>query len=474
MSKTITPKHRAGIALRSLIGFLVIAFIATSAALYYYNPDFKTMEKYVRELSWKDVEDFGNDTLKRFYDPDKNVETTDDEAPEQAAGQAVEKLPRVENVPTRPRTTAKPSDQKSDQQTVYPVRSFKPSAAERSPSPPPAAPKSTAPAGPPVVETVHLRGIVTGIPVARFDEETWTLQSDGALVKIERAQIVSEALVQRPFNDTTNALRAAALKLEFGDSFDVQAAEPYIFVHSKGVSQRWDERFAQLRTAMLQFCRTRGLNTQEMIFPLVVVIFKNEDEFYQYGRTHEIPLPPECRGIYSQTSNRILLYEESTKQETLDTIFHEAAHQLAYNIGLHQRCADTPLWLSEGVATLFEAPAYAQPNATNSTPWPPFRQATWRELLKDPSKVANSVNSLVESNKLFKSDPDTAYAIAWGMTHYLSNKHSRKFNEYLQQTSKLAPFVEIDSKERSKEFKQFFGSDIGRLSRELQSHIESL
>ena len=38
-----------------------------------------------------------------------------------------------------------------------------------------------------------------------------------------------------------------------------------------------------------------------------------------------------------------------------DTIIHEATHQTAFNVGIHNRFADQPQWLVEGLATMFEA-----------------------------------------------------------------------------------------------------------------------
>src|SRR5690606_26419230 len=37
-----------------------------------------------------------------------------------------------------------------------------------------------------------------------------------------------------------------------------------------------------------------------------------------------------------------------------DTLIHEATHQLAFNLGLHSRLGETPRWVVEGLAMLFE------------------------------------------------------------------------------------------------------------------------
>ena len=43
-------------------------------------------------------------------------------------------------------------------------------------------------------------------------------------------------------------------------------------------------------------------------------------------------------------------------QQNEATIIHEATHQMAFNTGVHNRFAPTPVWLAEGLGTMFEAP----------------------------------------------------------------------------------------------------------------------
>src|SRR5579862_3960399 len=49
-----------------------------------------------------------------------------------------------------------------------------------------------------------------------------------------------------------------------------------------------------------------------------------------------------------------------------NTIVHETTHQVAFNTGLHSRIAETPKWVIEGLATMFEAPGIrdSQKNAS--------------------------------------------------------------------------------------------------------------
>lgn len=330
---------------------------------------------------------------------------------------------------------------------------------------------------PPILKTITLDEEHFGLPIARYQKESWIMGNDGAIKLIPRQGIVKEEILSEPFIPIEPASLVINLRKEFGPDFHVQAEVPFVFVSRKGASLYWNERFRLLHSAVKQFCRTRGITTRDLEFPLIAIIFRNQAEFYQYGRANNIDIPPNCLGIYSSMSNRIYLFEDPkllSKQETIETICHEATHQLAWNLGLHQRCADTPLWLSEGLATVFEAPAYAQPNSTGKSPWPAVRRETWAQLLEEPQFVNLALDSLIRNDNLFQKSPDAAYSIAWGLTHYLANTHPKQFNTYLEQIRKLPPFVPFDSNSRWEHFRAHFGDDVSKLSIALRKHIISL
>ncbi len=49
-----------------------------------------------------------------------------------------------------------------------------------------------------------------------------------------------------------------------------------------------------------------------------------------------------------------------------DTIVHETTHQVAFNTGLHSRIGQTPKWVIEGLATMFEAPGIRDSQKSSS------------------------------------------------------------------------------------------------------------
>jgi hypothetical protein len=303
------------------------------------------------------------------------------------------------------------------------------------------------------------------------------LRSDGAIHQTSIAEIAREELLPKAFAPASLSEIANELRLEFGSRFQVRWEQPYLVVTRTTGSAFWGEKFRALHASMKQFCRGYEITTRDLAFPLVTVILGSRQEFRQYCQAQGVSLPAGCVGIYSQKSNRIVLYEEPSEREreqTIDTIRHEAAHQLAFNLGLHQRCAATPLWLAEGFATMFEAPRYVQPMNQHQSPWPPSRRETCKRLAEDPVRTRQILESLLRSDQAFEQSPDEAYALAWGLTHFLATTQPKNFSKFLQRVSQLEPFAEAGSSQRWEMFQQAFGGDMFKLTRALVSHIASL
>ncbi|AMV34089.1 hypothetical protein VN12_18305 [Pirellula sp. SH-Sr6A] len=329
----------------------------------------------------------------------------------------------------------------------------------------------------PVLRIQTRFGAIDGIPIARFSDEVWVLQKNGAIQQTPVKEITNELVLEKAFAPAPVSEMATNLRQEFGAGFQVRWEQPYLFVTRTNGSAFWGEKFRSLQASMKQFCRNYGLATRELTFPLVAVILGSQLEFQQYCRTHGIAVPETCVGIYSQKSNRIVLFDtpkSGESQHTVDTICHEAAHQLAFNYGLHQRCAATPLWLAEGFATMFEAPRYAEPTNVHLSPWPSERKVACKRLAKEPAQTKRILESLLRNDNPFEQSPDDAYALAWGLTHFLSTTHPKNFAQYLRCVGQLEPFGESGAAVRWEMFQQSFGSDTTKLTLALTKHLESL
>jgi hypothetical protein len=316
-----------------------------------------------------------------------------------------------------------------------------------------------------------------GLPVARFSDQYWLLRNDGAVQTITRTGIESEVEIATEFRPIAVDRLMEELRREFGPGYTVHSQPPYVFVCKAKRLGQWSSRFQALHQSLKLYCQMAGLKTKSIEFPMIAIVFGSQSEFTRYATKLGGDFSPNCVGFYSQMDNRIALFEDDKlmpQQETLDTISHEATHQLAFNMGIHQRCTSSGLWLIEGFATMFESPAYSHVAREGRSSWPASRKGTWEELSRDPSRTAQYLDSLVRNDNLFQHDADTAYTLSWALTNYLMEKETRKFSDYMFQLSRL-PFAEqMTSNDRWLHFRSIFGKDASQMTRPLILHLGAL
>src|SRR5262249_48305348 len=149
-----------------------------------------------------------------------------------------------------------------------------------------------------------------------------------------------------------------SLEHEFGNNFEVSSIRHYVVVHPRGERDQWANRFEQLYDRFNHYFGVRGFQLKEPEFPLIAVVFRTHEEFMKYASADGSQVSPNLLGHYLPKSNRVFLYDVTAHATGADwsqnasTIIHEATHQMAFNTGVHQRYADAPRWLCEGLATM--------------------------------------------------------------------------------------------------------------------------
>jgi len=161
----------------------------------------------------------------------------------------------------------------------------------------------------------------------------------------------------------------------------------YLVAAPKGQRDRWAERFEDLYRSFVQFFSVRGWDLAAPPSPLVGVVCRNQAEFSRIAVAQGNPPPYGVLGYYDVMTNRISLFDMGGQtagkngtgsfwakhpegrsgkmylssfsgnwHENAAVLIHEAAHQTAFNTGVHNRYCLPPTWLVEGLATVFEAP----------------------------------------------------------------------------------------------------------------------
>jgi len=288
-------------------------------------------------------------------------------------------------------------------------------------------------------------------------------------------------MIQR-FQPFSQAEMRGELMREFGNAYEVTGTGNYLIVHPIGKRDLWAQRFEELYRSMTHFFRTRGFPMQQPKFPFVGIVFYSKKQYMQYTRARFDGNASGSYGYYMPQTNRIYLYDatrgagakSSEWPENLGTVMHEAAHQTAFNTGIHIRSAATPRWLVEGLGCLFEAPGiYNSFHFRNQQDRINYgRLEDFQGYVK--SIAPDVIASIVASDKPFQFDGGRSYAAAWALTFYLSEREPRNYIRYLRTVAKHKSLEPYDAAERVREFATIFGKDYRMVAARVTRFIDQL
>lgn len=312
---------------------------------------------------------------------------------------------------------------------------------------------------------------VEGSPVAWTSRDVLLLGRDGRLFDFAPGEVKKFRKLSTPFASATAREMRGDLSAEFGSRFDISGTGHYLVVHPKGQRDRWARRFEDLYRSFVQYYTARGFRVQRLDFPLVAVVFHDKGAFLKYARATGANLTSGTLGYYSPSSNRILIYDVTAGRDTNDqgwyvnaeTIIHEAAHQSAFNTGIHSRYAMPPRWIVEGLGTSFEAPGV----------WNQHQHRSRRDRINQ-EQLANFrslqakrrkgyLAEFISTDRTFNSNPLAAYAEAWSLTFFLIETRPREYFELLKRTASLPAFEPYRAPDRLRDFSEVFGTDLEML-----------
>ena len=327
----------------------------------------------------------------------------------------------------------------------------------------------------------HQNQTLVGMPVHWDSQVIQFLGRDGALWQFSPDSVSDVKKVSDGFSSLTQSELKSQLVEEFGKSFDVSGTGTYLVVHPVGQRDLWAPRFEDLYRSMVHYFTARRVSMEKPKFPLIAVVLPSQSQFINYARQLGInDIDGSTKGLYHIASNRILVFDNGDSQGGSDwqmnysVVIHEAAHQTAYNTGIHNRFGTTPAWVAEGIGTVFEAPGVYDPRRypQQSDRINRYRFEMFRQQL--PSRPAETLSFLIRSDKLFDLNWQVAYANAWALTFYLTDREPAKYAEYLRNVTNRAPDDQYTPDQRLADFQQVFGSDLKMFDVRLVRFIESL
>jgi hypothetical protein len=319
-----------------------------------------------------------------------------------------------------------------------------------------------------------------GLPIAWHEREVVLLRTDGSIKQFEPREIRRQEILREVFRPMTAMQLRGKLQQEFGRNYAVEGSGDFMIVAPLATISLWREQFSQVQRAFEHFFRTRGYPLKPLDFPLVGIVFPNQAEFTRYSIQMGLNLPAGVVGYYSPITNRLYAYEMAghpeAEREGLATIRHEAAHQLAFNRGLHQRLSIPPLWMMEGLASIFESEALMNPRSTlqpadliNRSRW-----QRWQELSQNLGSTARKFEQMIVDDRYFQRSAEDAYTLAWAVTLYLAERDTRSYIAFVQHYSRLEPGEVVEEGKRVGEFREYFKGDSLMLIKATANYLSNL
>lgn len=343
----------------------------------------------------------------------------------------------------------------------------------------------------------------SGRIIAKDGDNSLAIQlRDGQILLFEGENILEESKDEGEFVPYTKEELKTILKDEFPNSFSIHESKHYLIVHNtSNVYAAWSATlFEKLYTAFFSYWKKK-IELTEPEYPLVVVIFASQPQFAEYAKRDLGEHVPEAlRAYYQKHSNRIFMYDITETAAALGnanritnreisvilnqpgaefnvaTIIHEAAHQVAFNSGLHERFSAYPLWLCEGLAMMFETP-----QMNRSGVWVPGIRMNGRRLhtlaLYMQARPDDPLRAIVMSDSPLQKgnvgSVTNAYAVSWGLTYYLAMKRPADFQKYIRLMAEKENFVTASPEERLKDFEDVFGDNWPKMLNDMIKYYEA-
>ncbi len=266
-------------------------------------------------------------------------------------------------------------------------------------------------------------------------------------------------------------------------------AGAYQTVHFRLEAQRdaaWSTQMGGLLeglyTAFYHDLSQAGFQLRAPDQPLTWIGFDDAEEFGQHARVRDQFDASWLQGYYSSRTNQVALIRsafllpaptpaESTATAPLDVrrISHELAHQLTYNSGLLRRGVMHPAWLTEGLATNFEAESLAEVGFghVNQARWNQLREMQQRGALVSLAEFV----VMTEFRPTAPAQTSDLYAQADGFFRFLLLRHPAELKAYMECLAGL-PAGERAGTQRMEEFSGAFGS-LDRLRAEWLAFLQT-
>lgn len=318
-----------------------------------------------------------------------------------------------------------------------------------------------------------------GMALVDLTGEMIVLGRDGSMHSLDPINDQSIKRVSGTYTPASAAELRNNLRAEYGRNYEVIATKNFLVVQPTNRGNRWPNLFEQSHRAFTTYMTRRGVNVRKGRFPMVAVVFPDQKAMYSEFKRMKIDVS-RVSGVYSNDSNRVLTHDGGHAELIAATVRHEAAHQSAFNSGIHSRVVDTPKWITEGIGQMFERPAMVSSGGGSQ-----IRERANTDSMRvikaklsgrNEEKYYQHVVQLIGDDTMFENDKsvDKAYAVSWSMMFYLAERQPREFGKLLNHTASRPPFRKYDRIDRIKDFEKIVGVEMFEFAKRVRRFIESL
>lgn len=343
-------------------------------------------------------------------------------------------------------------------------------------------------AGPPgVIELTMPEGTFSGRSLGHDDAVCWLMQMDGMIRRIDRNRITSLGRGTGTFRPMSTIDMRDRLQREYSRRLEVAVNGPFVVAAPRGAASEIASLLSEVQTSFSGYFSRRNFPLEKTAFPLVVIVFPNRQEFEEYARAEKTPVSSTLRGYYHRLTNRVATYLDenaatggrsnvsgsavsverplrpSGRQGGLslrDTLVHEATHQLAFNMGLHPRLGETPTWVVEGLAMLFEEDS-RRDDASSRNPNDRVNRSRLMQFTsyRQERRPKTALREFVSGEAVFRTSALDAYSESWALSFYLIETRSWEYSKYLRTLAGRDPLRPYPEEERRADFEAAFGKD---------------
>ncbi|GAB4159206.1 MAG: hypothetical protein Tsb009_36480 [Planctomycetaceae bacterium] len=339
--------------------------------------------------------------------------------------------------------------------------------------------------------------------IAHNKQDSWILGRDGQIHKISIRDVRGFRKLSSKFRGISASELRTQLRRNFGKNYEIVGSGHYLVIAQKGRARQFAKIFEETYRSVYGYLSVYGFRLRQPKYPLVAVVFSSHIEFIKQASRDGVNNPVGVLGYYSRRNNRIVLFEPTPKirrvsqqpqngpfsdkvfgdlrrpsgirPSLFDTMIHETTHQVSFNVGLHSRIGQCPIWIVEGLATMFEASGVRNRKGRRGS----LVRANRERLagffsFAQKRRKKNSLASFIASDKMFRDSTLDAYSQAWALTFFLMETRSRQFSDYLKLIAKRDPLKPYTSKARLADFRKIFGDDLDRLENDFLRFIQRL